>query len=105
MMKPVHLTLFLLAALAISGCGQAPSEARYQFVSAQSGDLYRLDTRSGEMRHVTPDGASVLAEGIPVLRVGNYYHMSDAKQGDPYFLKYLGEGKFETSAYSVVKTR
>jgi len=64
---------------------------------ASDGHAYRLDSVTGAVSLISPDGMSALAEtpeDVPTLRVGTYYLMSDATS-DPKYLKYLGKGSFE----------
>ena len=78
------------------------TQPQYQLISATDGKVYRLDSQTGAVHYITPERMVSLSNGLPVLRVGEYYQMSDAKD-DTKYLKYLGNGQFEKSQWAVQK--
>lgn len=98
----------LLASLAVLvSCTQAPIPAPFQLTAGPDGRLFRLNTGTGETYLVTDTGLSRLTDGDKsvTLHVGEYYEMADAPNSER-FLKYVGQGHFERSAWgkaSVVK--
>lgn len=95
-----HILVFL--AMLIQGCNYTESDARYEFTSSQDGALYRLDTETGAVALVSPDGISLLEERIVQLKKNNYYEMEDGQEGDR-FLLYIGNGQFEKRKYAVIE--
>lgn len=98
-----------LSCLLISACTQQDETAaqhpqqqsRFQLVTSADGRVLRLDGENGNVHLVTGDYLMHLSEGAPALVVGGYYRMAD-ETGDERFLKYLGNGNFERSAYAIV---
>lgn len=86
----------LFFALLLGGCDQLPGERRYQLVTSPDGKVYRLDTKTGAVHYVTPDGTFSLSERTPKLKQGQYFQLEDGK-----FLKYIGNGQFEKSDYAI----
>ena len=89
--------------LGISGCDLSPAQSkRFLLTESERGEVYRLDTQTGEITLVTPDGLVRLNYKTPQLEIGRYYRLEDPPVGDPHFLKYLGNGSFEESEYAVL---
>lgn len=83
----IVLSIFLVA------CDKLDPPQRYQLYGVSSGAVYRLDTKTGAVHLITPEGTYALSEGHVKLKQGSYYQMEDEK-----LLKYLGGGQFEKSA-------
>ena len=89
---------------AVAGCKWGSEAATYQLVTAQDGKLFRLNNQTGETYLVTDRGLVQLTDEWPMLRVGEYYQMADAKT-DEKFLRYLGDGNFEKGKWAIKKVR
>jgi len=114
-MSTARLLTLLVAVFLACGCdkvqsviGKQPAEAdareplqpTYQLVTTKDGKLYRLNDLTGEIFLVTDTGLKKLETDLGTLHVGEYYRMADAKGGEK-FLKYLGDGRFEKSAWAI----
>jgi len=94
-MRPLTFTTvsffgLTLAAL-LTSCSRsqtAQQSPRYQIAIAPSGQVYRLDTTSGEV--IVIDKAAVISDNRTRLAIGSLYV---TEHGD--VLRYSGEGKFE----------
>jgi hypothetical protein len=85
----------------MSGCdsssllsGNTSKKGRYELSVAADSQAYRLDSVTGEVYAITPKAMTKVVAAHPVLQIGEYYEMPDAKGKDKY-LKYLGEGRFQ----------
>ena len=101
-MKQAHVFIVVLAVALLSGCDWSLVQPRYQLITATDGKIYRLDIKTGTVHYVTPSGMGLLTDHVPILRVGEYYQMADAKD-DTKFLKYLGNGGFEKGKWAIRK--
>ena len=106
-MKRAQMLTAIFVLVAISGCEwplglSRNTQPQYQLISATDGKVFRLDLQTGAVHYITPERMVSLSNGLPVLRVGEYYQMSDAKD-DTKYLKYLGNGQFEKSQWAVQK--
>ena len=99
-MKYLIPVALLASAAVLVSCTQAPSPAPFQLTAGPDGKLFRLNTGTGETYLVTDTGLARLtdADESVTLRVGEYYEMADA-QNNERFLKYVGQGQFERSAW------
>ena len=98
MMRSLKLAVLLTFSLIASS--SSAEEVVYALYESEAGKLFRLNKTTGELCLIEETALRCLHNAIVTLQVGEYYEMSDAK-GDEKFLKYLGEGKFETSAWAV----
>ncbi len=80
--------LLLLISIVLTGCKWPTSSQRYQLLATSDGKVYRLDSKTGAVDYVTPDGTYSLSEGTPKLKQGQYFQLEDGK-----FLKYVGNGR------------
>lgn len=103
-MKRGSILILLALVGALSGCDRWQAEpvgqSRYQLVVTTDGRVYRLDAKTGAVHFVSPEKMLALPEAFPKLTVGSYYEMADAATREK-FLKYLGNGQFEKSAWAV----
>jgi hypothetical protein len=100
LMKSLSLGFLCLVVVALSSCNQSPKAAQFQLTPGPDGKVFRLNSETGETYLVTDSGLVELSDAAPVLRVGEYYEMADASTNEK-FLKYLGQGKFEQSAWAI----
>lgn len=96
--------LIMSATLFVCGCDKAFPTKRYELFNSSSGDVYKIDLKTGDVFHLSKTSEVLLSTATPLLVVGTYYEMEDAKNGKKY-LKYLGGGKFEESDYAVLKRK
>ena len=101
-MKHAQMLIAVLVLVALSGCEWSLAQSRYQLITATDGKVYRLDAKTGAVHYISPDRMVPLSDEIPMLRIGEYYQMSDAKD-DTKFLKYLGNGQFEKGQWAIQK--
>ena len=101
-MKHGTISIATLLAVLLAGCDWSFAPACYQLTTAADGKIYRLDTKTGAVHYITPERMVSLSDEIQMLRIGEYYQMSDAKD-DTKFLKYLGSGQFEKSQWAIQK--
>lgn len=101
-MQHARVLIATLVAVLLAGCDWTLAQPRYQLTTAIDGKIYRLDTKTGAVHFITPERMVLLSDELPMLRIGEYYQMSDAKD-DTKFLKYLGSGQFEKSQYAILK--
>jgi len=101
-MGHARILIAALVAALLSGCDWPLAPPRYQLTTTTDGKIYRLDTKTGAVHYITPDRMISLSDEIPMLRIGEHYQMSDAKD-DTKFLKYIGSGQFEKSQWAVQK--
>lgn len=60
----MKISVLLLGMFIVAGCGrQTSAPAQYQLANSSDGKVYRLNTSSGEVCLVTPDGLTP----VPVL--------------------------------------
>ena len=99
-MKYVIPVVLLASVTVLISCSQTPNPAPFQLTANAGGKLFRLNTETGETYLVTESGLVNLtdADKSMTLRVGEYYEMADA-QNNERFLKYVGLGEFERSAW------
>ena len=100
----LRLATAVFATTLLVGCDSPPIQPRYQLVNVSDGKVYQLDTKTGALHFVTPEGMYVLTEkvALPVLRKGQYYEMEDGRE-EAKFLKYLGNGQFEKNKFAILK--
>ena len=101
-MKYAQMLIAILLLLVLSGCDWPLAQSRYQLNTATDGKIFRLDAKTGAVHYIMSDRMVPLSEELPMLRIGEYYQMSDAKD-DTKFLKYLGNGQFEKSQWAIHK--
>ena len=101
-MLTIRATALLICVALLTGCNLPTTGPRYQIISAADGGIYRLDTKEGAVHRILQEGMVQLSDQTPVLRVGDFYQMADAKD-DTKFLKYLGDGKFEKNKFAIRK--
>ena len=101
-MKRARILTAVLVLLALSGCEWPSAPSRFQLITATDGKIYRLDAKTGAVHYISPNSMVPLSDETPMLRIGEYYQMSDAKD-DTKFLKYLGNGQFEKSQWAIQK--
>jgi hypothetical protein len=100
-----NLHVILLACAALASCAQPKdSVSAFQLVTAKDGRLVRLNVQNGQVFLVGEKGLIPLSDETPVLEVGAYYEMADAKD-KAKFLKYLGNAQFEKSEWSIRKVQ
>lgn len=102
-MRFTTVAVFVIG-FALAGCNSATESPAYQLITAQDGKLFRLNSQTGETYLVTDSGLVQLTDKWPMLQVGEYYQMADAKT-DEKFLKYLGDGRFEKGKWAIKKVR
>jgi len=78
----------------------APEASAFRIKSTPDGRAFLLNESTGELHLITSDRLVALRAGSVKLAVGEYYEMPDAT-GEKKFLKYLGNGQFEQSAFAV----
>ena len=76
----------------------------YQIYEAKDGRIFSLNKQTGDMRLVDGSHIIELSNKTVVLKIGSYYEMEDGKK-DMKYLKYLGGGKFEKSAYAIISSK
>jgi len=106
-MKKGFITVTMcFCVIMLSGCEWEQEESsRYQVITTAKGEVYRLDDQTGKVHHVSPEGMFLLHDNTPIITVGSYYKMEDVSaEGEPQFLKYLGEGKFEKSQFAIINS-
>ncbi len=103
-MKYVIPVVLLASAAVLVSCTQAPRPPPFQLTAGPEGKLFRLNTETGETYLVTETKLVRLTDANKsvFLRIGEYYEMADA-QNSERFLKYVGQGQFERSAWSIVE--
>ena len=85
-----YVAVSLLAIMLLAGCGRSTRQQarRYQILVAPSGQVFRLDTSSGEV--VIIEKAPTISDGRTKLVVGSLYETEGVE-----VLRYVGNGKFE----------
>ena len=101
-MKRVQILIAVLVFIALPGCEWPLPQSRYQLINSTDGKVYRLDAKTGMVHYISPGSMVLLSDATPMLQIGEYYQMSDAKD-DTKFLKHLGNGQFEKSQFAIRK--
>ncbi len=87
--RTFFLGLFII--LLVAGCDRVSAGGKFSLVSSPTGNVYRLNSQTGEIRKVHGSVLVLVSEtGRIEMVVGNVYVMEDGSQ-----MEYLGAGQFK----------
>jgi len=95
-MRFTNISVIILIILSFTPA--SAEENIYSIHESKDGRVFRLNHQSGDIYLIKQDGLLHLSESNIILQIGRYYR---TEKGYKKYLKYLGNGEFESSKYAV----